>query len=63
MGMLTEYEGGIYRQDGLRKGSYLVKEKTAPEGSLLDENVYAFSITEDGQVAVIENETGVGFMN
>lgn len=63
MGNLTEYEGGIYRQDGLRKGSYLVKEKTAPEGFLLDENVYAFSITENGQVVVIENEAGVGFMD
>lgn len=63
MGTLTEYEGGTYRLDGLRKGSYLVKEKTAPEGFLLDENVYAFSITEDGQVAVIENEAGVGFIN
>lgn len=63
MGTLIEYEGGIYRQDGLRKGSYLVKEKTAPEGFLLDENVYAFSITEDGQVAIIENEPGVGFMD
>lgn len=63
IGDLTEYEGGIYRQDGLRKGSYLVREKTAPEGFLLDENVYAFAIEEDGQVAIIENEAGVGFMN
>lgn len=63
IGDLTEYEGGIYRQDGLRKGSYLVREKTAPEGFLLDENAYAFSIEEDGQVAIIENEAGVGFMN
>jgi uncharacterized surface anchored protein len=63
IGNLTEYEGGIYRQDGLRKGSYLVREKTAPEGFLLDENVYAFAIEEDGQVAIIENEAGVGFMN
>lgn len=58
---LTEYEGGIYRAEGLRYGHYLVREKTAPEGFLLDENVYAFAITEDGQCQVIENEAGVGF--
>lgn len=58
---LTEYEGGIYRAEGIRYGNYLVREKTAPEGFLLDENVYAFSITEDGQCQVIENEAGVGF--
>ena len=61
LGEMTEYENGVYRMEGLRYGSYLVKEKTAPEGFLLDENVYAFSITEDGQNVVIENEAGVGF--
>ena len=61
LGEMTEYEGGVYRMDALRYGKYLVKEKTAPEGFLLDENVYAFAITEDGQCEVIENEVGVGF--
>ena len=61
LGELTEYEGGIYRMDGLRYGKYLVKEKTAPEGFLLDENVYAFAVTEDGQCQIIENEAGIGF--
>ena len=59
LGELTECEGGIYRMDGLRYGKYLVKEKTAPEGFLLDENVYPFAITEDGQCQVIENTAGV----
>lgn len=63
LGELTEYEGGIYRMDGLRYGKYLVKEKTAPEGFLLDENVYAFAVTEDGQCQMIENEAGIGFAN
>lgn len=63
LGELTECEGGIYRMDGLRYGKYLVKEKTAPEGFLLDENVYPFAITEDGQCQIIENEAGVGFMD
>lgn len=61
LGELTECEGGIYRMDGLRYGKYLVKEKKAPEGFLLDENIYPFAITEDGQCQVIENEAGVGF--
>ena len=47
--------------EGLSYGKYLVKEKTAPEGFLLDENVYAFSIAEDGKTVEIENEAGVGF--
>lgn len=63
LGELTEYEGGIYRMDGLRYGKYLVKEKIAPEGFLLDENVYAFAVTEDGQCQVVENEAGIGFSN
>lgn len=61
IGELKEYENGIYRMEGLSYGKYLVKEKTAPEGFLLDENVYAFSITEDGKTVEIENEAGVGF--
>ena len=63
LGKLTEYENGTYRMDGLGYGKYLVKEKAAPKGFLLDENVYAFSITEDGKTVEIENEAGVGFAN
>lgn len=61
IGTMKEYENGVYRMDGLRSGLYIVKETKAPEGFLMDENSYAFSITEDGQVAVIENKAGVGF--
>ena len=53
IGELKEYENGIYRMEGLSYGKYLVKEKTAPEGFLLDENVYAFSIAEDGKTVEI----------
>ncbi|MDI9243270.1 SpaA isopeptide-forming pilin-related protein [Fusibacillus kribbianus] len=63
LGEMTECEGGIYRMDGLRYGKYLVKEKTAPEGFVLDENVYEFEIIEDGQCRIIENEAGVGFVD
>ena len=60
---LTELNGGIYEMDGLLYGDYFVKEKSAPEGFLLDENVYAFSIVNDKEVVVVENEAGVGFKN
>ena len=63
LGEMTEYEGGIYQMDELRYGKYFVKEKTAPAGFLLDENVYPFEITTDKEVVTIENEAGVGFMN
>ncbi|MCD8379166.1 MAG: Cys-Gln thioester bond-forming surface protein [Lachnospiraceae bacterium] len=61
LGEMTEYEDGVYSMDGLRYGSYLLKETVSPEGFLLDENVYAFDIMEDGQLVSIENEAGVGF--
>lgn len=60
---LSELADGVYQMDGLRYGSYFLQETQAPEGFLPDENVYAFSITEDKQLVVIENEAGVGFMN
>ena len=63
LGELKEVNEGIYERDGLLYGSYFVKEKKAPEGFLLDENVYPFSIVNDREVVVIENEAGVGFMN
>ncbi len=41
--------------EGLLAKGYFVKESKAPEGYQLDENAYYFAITEDGQVAVVEN--------
>lgn len=63
LGTLTELNGGIYEMYGLLYGNYFVKEKSAPEGFLLDENAYAFSIVNDKEVVVVENEAGVGFKN
>lgn len=63
LGEMIEVNDGVYEMEGLLYGSYFVKEKSAPEGFLLDENVYAFSIIHDKDVAVIENEAGVGFIN
>lgn len=48
----------------LLAGGYFIKESKAPEGYQPDPNAYYFSITEDGQVAVVENgEAGHGFTN
>ena len=63
LGTLTEVNEGVYEMEGLLYGDYFVKEKTAPKGFLLDENVYPFSIVNDKEVVVVENEAGVGFKN
>ena len=34
-----------------------------PENFIKDDRYYYFEIREDGQVVVIENEAGVGFIN
>ena len=64
LGQLTEVHDGYHTADNLLAGGYFVREQKAPEGYKLDENAYYFAITEDGQVAVIENgEAGRGFTN
>jgi uncharacterized surface anchored protein len=60
LGTMTELTGGVYQMDNLLYGSYFVKEKTAPEGYVLDEKAYAFSITENGKTVTVENEAGNG---
>ncbi|MFR0862706.1 MAG: collagen binding domain-containing protein [Pseudoruminococcus massiliensis] len=39
LGEMTELDGGIYQMKELRYGKYLVREKTAPTGFVLDEKV------------------------
>ena len=63
IGEMTELNGGVYQMAELRYGKYLVREKTAPTGFVLDENVYAVSIEENGKTVIVENEAGVGFIN
>ena len=63
LGEMGELGDGVYQMSDLRYGKYLVREKTAPEGFLLDENVYPVSIEEDGKLYTVENEAGVGFIN
>lgn len=40
-----------------------MRELTAPTGYVLDETAYYVEITTDGEVCVVENEAGVGFVN
>ena len=60
---MTELDDGIYQMKELRYGKYFVREKTAPTGFVLDENVYTVSIEENGKTYVVENEAGKGFLN
>ena len=60
---MTELDGGIYQMKELRYGKYFVREKAAPTGFVLDENVYTVSIEENGKTYVVENEAGKGFVN
>ncbi|MCI8515116.1 MAG: Cys-Gln thioester bond-forming surface protein [Lachnospiraceae bacterium] len=62
-GEMKEEESGSYRMEGLSYGTYLVREKEAPEGYFLDGNLYAVSVEEDGKTYLIENRAGAGFVN
>ena len=63
LGEMTELDGGLYQMKELRYGKYFVREKAAPTGFVLDENVYTVSIEENGKTYVVENEAGKGFVN
>ncbi len=63
LGEMAELGDGVYQMSDLRYGKYLVRETKAPEGFLLDTNVYPVSIEEDGKIYTVENEASVGFIN
>ncbi len=63
LGRMTEVEVGVYQMKELLYGKYFVKETKAPEGFVLDENVYPVSIEENGKTYIVENEAGKGFLN
>ena len=63
LGEMTELDGGVYQMKELLYGKYFVKETKAPEGFILDENVYPVSIEENGKTYFVENEAGKGFLN
>ena len=62
-GEMTELEGGVYQMTELRYGKYFVREKTAPDGFVLDDGVYGVSIEENGKTYTVEKKAGVGFIN
>ena len=62
-GEMTELEGGVYQMTELRYGKHFVREKTAPDGFVLDDGVYGVSIEENGKTYTVENKAGVGFIN
>jgi len=63
IGELDELDGGIYQMIDLRYGLYFIREKTAPTGFVLDENIYSVFIEENGKTYTVENEAGIGFVN
>ena len=63
LGEMAELGDGVYQMSDLRYGKYFVRETKAPEGFLLDTNVYPVSIEEDGKIYTVENVAGVGFIN
>lgn len=63
LGEMGDEGEGVYLMRELDAGGYLVRESQAPEGYVLDENAYYAEITTDGEVCVVENEAGVGFLN
>lgn len=63
LGEMDDEGEGVYWMRELDAGGYLVREAEAPEGYVLDENAYYVEITTDGEVCVVENEAGVGFVN
>ena len=64
IGTLKETDASYHTAENLLAGGYFIKESKAPEGYQPDPNAYYFSITEDGQIAVVENgEAGHGFTN
>lgn len=61
LGLMEEMEAGFYEMKDVEFGGVLVREKTAPEGFYLDENVYYVSIESDGETYTVENKAGSGF--
>lgn len=66
VGKLTEQTGddaGTYVYEKLVYGKYLIKETKAPENFQIDDQYYAFEITEDNQTETISNIEGDCFIN
>ena len=62
-GKLTETEVGKYQLSGLKAGKYFLLERTAPQGYVRDIRFYPFEISEENEDVILENKSGVGFLN
>lgn len=49
--------------DDLRYNGYFLHEEKAPDGFIKDDNYYYFEIRNDGEIVIVENESGIGFIN
>ena len=63
VGKLTEISTSEYQLNDLQYGDYFLKETKAPKNYILDNNFYAFSITEAGATVNVETNVGKGFEN
>ena len=63
VGKLTEISTSEYQLNDLQYGDYFLKETKAPKNYILDNNFYAFSITEAGATINVETNVGKGFEN
>ena len=61
--MTYDDEKKIYYADGLSYGSYIIRETESPDGYIKNDDLYPFTIEEDGQVAVISDLEQEGIMN
>lgn len=63
IGTLDKKKNGVYEMQNLFYGRYFVKETKAPEGFILDTDVYEVFIDTDDKTYTVENKAGVGFIN
>ena len=63
LGTLPEKETGDYGMNDLFYVRYFIKETKAPDGFVLDTDVYEVVIDTDGKTYDVENKAGVGFIN
>jgi LPXTG-motif cell wall-anchored protein len=63
VGEMTEGENGVHTYEKLRYNGYFLHEKSAPEGFLKDDGYYYFEIRVNGEMVIVENEAGIGFIN
>lgn len=63
-GTLTEIENGLYSLKDIPYGKYILKETKAPDGYIIDENYYSFSILYNSETTIItNNESADRFVN